>query len=30
VRRRADSVLEQVHDAERRLAEADGGGPTPA
>ena len=30
VRRRADSVLEQVHDAERRLVEADGGGPTPA
>ena len=30
VRRRADSVLEQVHDAERRLAEADGGGLTRA
>jgi hypothetical protein len=28
VRRRADSVLEQVHDAERRLAEAAGGGLT--
>ncbi|MFF2246260.1 hypothetical protein ACFVTM_19040 [Arthrobacter sp. NPDC058130] len=29
VRRRAESVVEQVHDAERRLAEAAGGGPTP-
>ena len=29
VQRRADSVLEHVHDAERRLAEAAGSGPTP-
>ena len=29
VRRRADAVLEQIHDAERRLGEATGGGPTP-
>ena len=29
VRRRAESVMEQVHDAERRLAEATGSGATP-